>query len=801
MSKDLTRRGFLKGTAATAGACALAGAGGMTAASTWLGPAKAEAQSDERVVYTYHQAHCRGNCTLACTVRDGRVCAIQPNDAAGEGFRKICVKGLSEIQHIYSTERIQTPLKRVGERGSGEFVSISWDEAMDILVENVQGVWDKYGKKALFFWAPTENTQDVAELPKLLGATVGGLNGVDIGYANGLWELYGNDGKSSQACVRGSLDIRDLVNTRTYICVGSNFVESGLPHCSAFFDGKEAGMYSVMVDPIFTASAGKCDQWVPIEAGTDPAFFLGLVSAVLENEWYDEEFVKAHTTFPFLVSEADGALLRDHAVVLDEEGADAEGADANPFKVLGTDGQVHNAEECEDIALIGNVVVDGVAYHTVFSQLLENAKSHSLSWAAETTGIDEQVLLDLADRYANHGPSRIDVGYGGGDRFQNVDIAGHAAGILASLTGNFGKYGSGIGVIYNAGYDFGDLLAAWELPKEMKSTKLKEPMFDLPYMEDSGIHALITWGDLQPRFADLTSLQEWLKTLDFVCAADVVNITTTDYADLVLPICTRFECDEEIGAAKTARWHVALREKCIDPLFDSRTDFQAMRTIAEAFGVADALPATALERVTYQVENSDSAKLKGMTIGEIRSNQNVLPYRDFYDERKPKFADGKFPGSSNRLDVYYSSLVDYGQALPVYEGPNDAKEENLNYPLRFLSVKSRFRLHDQFCDSTWNRQFCKTVLEMNPIDMTARGLEDGDEVAVYNDRGDCGCQVAASESVRPGTVKILQNEWTKYMTFGNQQNLTNPTVTERGLALPNGPVLMFNDVLVDVVKA
>ncbi len=105
------------------------------------------------------------------------------------------------------------------------------------------------------------------------------------------------------------------------------------------------------------------------------------------------------------------------------------------------------------------------------------------------------------------------------------------------------------GLVYNAGYDFGDLLAAWELPKDMKSTKLKTPMFDLPYMEDSDIHELITWGDLQPRFADLTSLEEWLKTLDFVCAADVVNIATTNHADLVLPISARFECDEEIGVA------------------------------------------------------------------------------------------------------------------------------------------------------------------------------------------------------------------------------------------------------------
>ena len=112
----------------------------MADASAWLGPARAHAAVDEKIVYTYHQAHCRGNCTLACTVRDGRVCAIEPNNAAGEGFHKICVKGISEIQHIYSTERIQTPLKRVGERGSGEFVSISWDEAMDILVENVESM-------------------------------------------------------------------------------------------------------------------------------------------------------------------------------------------------------------------------------------------------------------------------------------------------------------------------------------------------------------------------------------------------------------------------------------------------------------------------------------------------------------------------------------------------------------------------------------------------------------------------------------------------------------------------------------
>ena len=60
---------------------------------------------------------------LKCTVRDGRLCKIEPNMAAAKGFQSVCLKGLSEIQHVYSADRIQSPMKRVGERGSGEFVA------------------------------------------------------------------------------------------------------------------------------------------------------------------------------------------------------------------------------------------------------------------------------------------------------------------------------------------------------------------------------------------------------------------------------------------------------------------------------------------------------------------------------------------------------------------------------------------------------------------------------------------------------------------------------------------------------
>ena len=56
---------------------------------------------------------------------------------------------MSEIEHVYGSERIQTPLKRVGERGLGEFVSVTWDEALAEIKDKLGSIWEKYGKSAV----------------------------------------------------------------------------------------------------------------------------------------------------------------------------------------------------------------------------------------------------------------------------------------------------------------------------------------------------------------------------------------------------------------------------------------------------------------------------------------------------------------------------------------------------------------------------------------------------------------------------------------------------------------------------
>ncbi len=175
----LTRRSFLRATGAAAGTLGVAGAAGMFAADDWLAPTEAYAEPEEHVAYTYHQAHCRGHCMLKCTVRDGRLCLIQPNDKAKEGLQTVCLKGLSEIQHVYSAERIQTPLKRVGERGANEFVAISWDEATAYFAEEVRKCWDAYGKQSVFASIAMES-EVASELGKLLSASMDTVGGIDV---------------------------------------------------------------------------------------------------------------------------------------------------------------------------------------------------------------------------------------------------------------------------------------------------------------------------------------------------------------------------------------------------------------------------------------------------------------------------------------------------------------------------------------------------------------------------------------------------------------------------------------------
>lgn len=109
----------------------------------------------------------------------------------------------------------------------------------------------------------------------------------------------------------------------------------------------------------------------------------------------------------------------------------------------------------------------------------------------------------------------------------------------------------------------------------MKTSSFKTPVYELPYVEND-IRCYITLGDqIMQHFADLNKVYEWLMTLDFVCYIDIHAISGSQYADLILPISSRFESETEIGGVQAVRDHIMLREKVIEPLFESKSGVRA----------------------------------------------------------------------------------------------------------------------------------------------------------------------------------------------------------------------------------
>ncbi len=801
---ELTRRGFLKGSLA---ACGFGAAAGLLSPEGWLAPVEAHAAigpagamradgAEERTACTYHQEHCGGMCPLKCTVRDGRLVKVEPNDCVDERYETICLKGVAEVQHVYGSGRVQAPLKRSGERGSGEFVQVGWDEALDEIVGRIKEIQEEHGKDAVMVTASSE--ANVPFLAAMLGAQTGGNTGIDVGTGNGLDPAIGFGGGYAMA----TGEARDWVNASLVLTVGSNFCESSLPQVRLFFEAKEAGAKMVVVDPHFSTTASKADQWVPIETGADAALFLAMAKVILDEDLADREFMSAHTSLPFLVDAHTGALLREHAP--DPAAEQPEAGERNPFLVIGADGMPasYNGAGVEP-TLSGTAVVDGAPARTVYDLLVESLSGCTPAWGADITGVPEDTIVELARLYAK-GPSTIALGWGGNDKLANADIAGHAAAVLAGITGNIAKPGANVGVFVGGCWNGrSTTLGAWDMPENLVPAQDEMAAYDMREKPNK-VRAYLCCGDFMAQhFANMAKTEEWARTLDLVVSIDPYFTEGAKWADYVLPATTRFELDAKVGNAKVGYNQLVLQNKVIDPLFEARTDFWIQKEFARRLGAEDALPADSVELVDAIISGAEDPEISALTVDRINENNGAWPLRGI-EEPRQEFADFAFATASGRLDLYYENLVAFGQALPAWEPPIEAwrdNEKRAEYPLQLANVRTRFHIHNQFNDALWIQQYFEPTLDANPVDLAARGLATGDAVEVFNDRGSFEVRVHGNPSIRPGSARLCEGATADYLIRGNMQSVTNDTMIERGYELMCGPVIPFSDTLVDIRKA
>ena len=309
----INRRNLLK----TAGALA----GAVTAgALPW--PFRKLSQAEAAELTTYASGSwvpsccnmCGGQCGVLAYVESGKVRKIEPNGAnpanvanvneigtanaffdlarTNGDIGRLCCKGNSAIRSVYDPDRLRTPLKRVGPRGSGQFVAISWSQAIAEAAFGLYNAKQKYGARSIvWFGEDASFTHPQSELMSALGSP---------NYSNHS-NLCDTARKAHYLSTVGAdRPLPDMEGTDFLMVFGWNFLSAiKWTHLAAIFarGRQKAGFKFVYVDPVFNTTASKADTWIAPKPGTDGALALALCKLIIDSgpTNYDQTFVQALT--------------------------------------------------------------------------------------------------------------------------------------------------------------------------------------------------------------------------------------------------------------------------------------------------------------------------------------------------------------------------------------------------------------------------------------------------------------------------------------------------------------------------
>ena len=288
---EISRRQFLAMSAAAVGALAI-GAVPFTQNSN---SAKTVRRSNSRMpptqfdreVYTLCE-QCVWRCGLRAKVVNGKVYKLDGNPNHPHSNGMLCPRGQAGIASLYDPDRLQFPMVRAGDRGSGMWKRVTWKEALDYVAGKLQAIKAQYGAEAMVF-SSTHNLSQV-QFENLLRA-------------------YGspNYGTQRSLCFNGMIIAnlltfgmqepgRDYSGVKYIIYSGRNLAEAiSNSETQDLIAAIDRGVKVVLLDPRFTKTASKATEWLPIKPGTDLAFYLAMLHVLITENLYNKEFVKENT--------------------------------------------------------------------------------------------------------------------------------------------------------------------------------------------------------------------------------------------------------------------------------------------------------------------------------------------------------------------------------------------------------------------------------------------------------------------------------------------------------------------------
>lgn len=809
----LDRRAFLKGSVAAAGAAA------GTILPVIDRPVQAGRDYDvakslpvDRVVRTTCSPNCTGSCGQLAFVRDGIIVKIQQAaDYPDTVYNpRGCMKGLSYVNHIYGEDRIAKPMIRTGERGSGEFREVTWEEALDRIAADLKTIGEKWGWDSIHVFGQVPGSGYIQKganyrASALLGMTHGTSFDFNGDLPMGMPITFGVQNAEHEA--------KDWANSRFLLLLGANPVETRIPDVHFIFDALEAGARLVVVDPTFSGSAAKADSWLQIRPGTDAALGLALCRQILADGLVDVEFMRTYTDAVLLVRTDTGKRIRGRDVdpTAPEVSFVAWDLGRREPIVVGTERL--GFAPTDQPALAGTFQVtlsDGSTVEATPGYALVAAELDQ--WtperAAEITAVPAERIVAVARAFATTKPAAILMG-GGSNHWFHGDLTGRVFALLSALTGNIGRSGGGFSV-YVGQYKVRVDTSPWWNPGGKKAKVCPSIYFvrgrtetmhpDVPYPKN-GWHGLFcTFANMFVQAMDVNRLHETLAGLELVVVVDHQKTETVKWADVVLPATTWYEKTDL--TATPLHPFLQLQQAAIEPVGEARSELWIWRELMRR--IAPDLAAEYFEmseddaiRAILEAGGGPGGPTEGITLEQLQAGPVRLNVPDpdiaFVQQVRDRtpFPPRSLPAPlektaefipTRRIEFYKEDdrFIELGETVPTYRPPyDDGIHDPTTYPLTLLTPHSKWRIHSSYANNPWLAEIHggRPEVFLHPSDATARGIATGDPIEISNTRGSIEAWAHVSEAERPGAATLYEGWWPRQFRKGKGVNeLTSSAV-------------------------
>ncbi len=642
---------------------------------------------------------CGAQCGISAYVRDGRIVKVEGAGENPVNRGVLCAKGAASRQWVYNAERLRTPLIRTGERGSGAYAPISWDEALQRISSRLLAIKGESGPESVVFFAGYPKW--LRPFFKRLAHSFGSPNFCTESSTCFLATVLAN--RLNYGCAGGP----ELKDTSCILNWSSNPSYSSAPQVARFFDAMERGAKLIDVGPLLTPLAAHADVHLRLRPGTSGALALGMANVIIEEDLYDREFVENWT----LGFEEYKSYVREFSPVVTERitGVPAEDiikaarlyATSRPAAMVGSASvTVHHTNGVQNhraitalIGLTGNFDRRG-GNHVVPS-----------SYYHRPTGLKHR-----EDEFEQTRPWEEMAPRIGQDRYP----------VWCSLMTE---------------------AQATMLPFQIRSKK--------PYP----IRAVLGFGLNYRMWSGADFMRESLKQLDFFVDVDLFMTDSARLADIVLPACTSFERNElAIFPSRYAIW----TEPVIPPLYESRSDVDIIVDLGRRLTPEDSLLARGHEACLdwiFEPSGIRIADVSGHPEGLFLADRKGTPYE--------KYRESGFPTPSGKMEFTSLVLKEAGlDPLPVYREPEQSPVSTPDiarvYPL-VLTTGARLpmHMHSRMHRIPWARKLHPDpTVDINPLDARVRGVVAGEWVQLATTRGAISVRANLTELVPPGVVSV-----------------------------------------------